>query len=351
MSRSAEVAPAATAITTSPVDVIVPVHGATEALRRCLDAVWRHAPPPHRLVLAVDGSQDDDLEALLDPAAERGDAVILRGSERRGFAATVNRGLDASRPGADVVLLNSDTEVTPGWLSKLQRAATSRPRVATVTPLSNHATICSVPKPLVENLIPVGHDVDSFGRLVERVAAPAYPEIPTGVGFCLYVRRAALEEVPRFDEAYGMGYGEEVDFCRTLSDLGFVHLADDATFVYHEGGASFGPAALGLRRRAGRRLARRHPGFRRDLVRFLDDDPLAPIRDRIVRALAQEPKAGAPGPRAPQRRILHLVHGWPPRSVNIIISTLMCVPRDAGVTVRCVDKRPPAGPHGTERTR
>lgn len=45
----------------------------------------------------------------------------------------------------DVVLLNSDTEVTRNWLSKIQNCAYSKPAVATVTPLSNNATLASVP--------------------------------------------------------------------------------------------------------------------------------------------------------------------------------------------------------------
>ncbi len=45
----------------------------------------------------------------------------------------------------DVVLLNSDTEVPTGWLSRLTAQAYAHPRIATVSPFSNNATICSYP--------------------------------------------------------------------------------------------------------------------------------------------------------------------------------------------------------------
>ena len=98
---------------------------------------------------------------------------MLRLPARRGFAAASNAGIAAGR--GDVVLLNSDTHVTVGWLEKLRAAALSAPDIGTVTPFSNQATICSLPRFLAENTVPAGHDVDSFGALVECVSARERP--------------------------------------------------------------------------------------------------------------------------------------------------------------------------------
>jgi GT2 family glycosyltransferase len=110
----------------------------------------------------------------------------------------------------DVVLLNSDTIVTARWLDKLIDASVSSGDIGTVTPLSNNATLCYVPRAFEENLIPTGFDVESFADLVERVSARSYPRLPTGVGVCLFIRRALLDDIGFFDaERYGLGYGEE----------------------------------------------------------------------------------------------------------------------------------------------
>jgi glycosyltransferase involved in cell wall biosynthesis/GT2 family glycosyltransferase len=294
-----------------PVDVIVPVYGAAAEFTRCLASVAASTDlARHRLVVVLDGRGQIEVERALEPVARRVGAglLVLQNPERRGFVGSVNRGMASST--RDVVLLNSDTVVTEGWLDKLQSAAYSAADIATVTPFSNNATICSIPRFLAVNAVPAGHDVDSFARLVERAAAREYPRIPTGVGVCIYIKRRALDTVGTFDEAaFGLGYGEESDFCMRALAAGFVHVVDDATFIYHAGQRSFGAADQRHRVRAAeRRMRRRHPAYRATIAEFMREDPLREARGRIVRALGGG-TAGAPAP-----RVLHVVHGWPPFS-------------------------------------
>ena len=229
----------------SGIDVVVPVYRAAEALDRCLATLLRHTTlPPHRLIVVVDGPQPEDVEEILTRRLEdRSDDIrLIRLPARSGFVAAVNRGMsDSSR---DVVLLNSDTEVTADWLDKLQSAAYSAPDIATVTPLSNSATICSLPEFLEDNFLPAGISTNTMGAIVEQVTQRERPRLPTGVGVCLYIRRATLDTVGLFDEArFGIGYGEENEFCIRASAAGFEHIADDATFIFHRGQQSFGADA------------------------------------------------------------------------------------------------------------
>ena len=214
-----------------------------------------------------------------------------------------------SASSGDVVLLNSDTIVTPRWLEKLIDASLSSGDIGTVTPLSNNATLCSVPRPFEENLIPTGFDVESFAALVEGVSMRAYPRLPTGVGVCLFVRRALLDDIGGFDaERFGRGYGEENDFCMRALARGWLHIADDATFIAHAGHRSFGSSRAALQRAAARTLARLHPSYMPAIARFMKEDPLAPVRERIDRALRKPSPRAVRGP----RKVVHLVHGWPP---------------------------------------
>ncbi len=293
-----------------PVDVVLPVYGAFELLERCLASLGRHTDlQRHGLLLSLDGPGQEQAERLarrLLPAGAGWQA--LQAPQRGGFVAAANRGLRASR--RDVVLLNSDTEVTPGWLEKLQAAACSSPAVASATPFCNDATLCSLPRPFVANRLPRGLDVDGFARLVESASQREYPRLPTGVGVCLYLRRRALDLVGLLDEgAFGLGYGEENDWCWRALQAGFVHVLDDATFVFHAGGGSFGPARAALQRRAARALARRHPDYLATIAAFTRADPLAEARSRVL-ARVEAPR---PAHRAPQR-VLHVVHGWPPEA-------------------------------------
>jgi GT2 family glycosyltransferase/glycosyltransferase involved in cell wall biosynthesis len=287
------------------VDVIIPVYGAAEELARCLESVVVETDlGRHGLLVVADGPQDAATEAVL--ARFAGHLQLLRNERRLGFVGSVNRGMAAST--RDVVLLNSDTVVTPRWLEKLCDAAASSGDVGTVTPLSNHATLVSVARPFEENLLPSGHDAASFAAVIERASQRTYPPLPTGVGVCLYIRRALLDDVGSFDAAhFGLGYGEENDFCLRALARGWLHLADDATFIEHAGHRSFGSARTTLQRKAARTLSALHPRYMATVAKFMKDDPLAPVRARIAAAL-HPPRAHT----RPPARVVHLVHGWPP---------------------------------------
>ncbi|HWW60795.1 MAG TPA: glycosyltransferase, partial [Thermoanaerobaculia bacterium] len=280
------------------VDVIIPVYGAADDLRRCLESVFAE---PRRVLLVVDGPQDAAVESAI---ATYPRARVLRNERRRGFVASANRGMRESA--GDVVLLNSDTVVTPRWLEKMVEAAASNADIGTVTPLSNHATLVSVPRGFEENLLPGGYDATSFGALVERVSARDYPRLPTAVGVCMYIRRALLDAIGYFDEQnFGLGYGEENDFCMRATKSGWLHIADDATFIYHAGHRSFAASRKQLQRKAAATLQRLHPDYMKLIANFMKTDPLTEVRARILQSLGQ--RAASDG-----QRIVHLVHGFPP---------------------------------------
>src|SRR5436305_5172538 len=228
-----------------PVEVVVPVAGAAAEFARCAESILARTDlGKHSLVLVLDGEQPAATEERVArlAAAHLGQVLVLRNAARQGFVVSVNRGMSES-PAADrdVVLLNSDTQVTARWLEKLQAAAYSASEIATATPFSNSATICSLPRFLETNTLPAGRDVDSLAALVEARSRHAYPRLPTGVGVCLYIKRKALSQLGLFDAAsFGQGYGEESEWCLRALKAGYAHVLDDATFIFHEGQRSFG---------------------------------------------------------------------------------------------------------------
>jgi GT2 family glycosyltransferase/glycosyltransferase involved in cell wall biosynthesis len=289
------------------VDVIVPVAGAPEAFARCLDSLLAHTDLERdRLVIVLDGPQPPETHERVEREGREG-ILVLESPERQGFVVSVNRGMSSSD--RDVILLNSDTRVTAGWVGKLQEAAYSAPEIATVTPFSNSATICSLPRFLETNALPAGWDDDRFGRLVESRSLRVYPRLPTGVGVCLYIKRKVLDAVGLLDEkSFGEGYGEESELCMRALKAGYAHVLDDATFIFHEGQRSFGARRGGRVRSAHRAMRRLHPEYMATVARFLRDDPIRPLRERVVSGLLP-PRS--PRPHGPER-VLHLVHGWPP---------------------------------------
>ena len=119
-------------------DVVVPVYRGVASTRACLRSVLEHSGAAlGRLVIVDDASPEPAMQPML---AELRDAepriVLIRNEQNVGFVSSANRGL--SLRARDVVLLNSDTVVTPGWLDELTSVAESSDRIAAVVPLSNN---------------------------------------------------------------------------------------------------------------------------------------------------------------------------------------------------------------------
>jgi GT2 family glycosyltransferase len=286
--------------------IIVPVFNAFPEALACLESVVRCTDRPCRILVVDDASTTGGFAAALPPAVRQWPGLTLLRNERNlGFVGVCNRGMREA--GADdVVLLNSDTLVTPGWLRKLREAAYSRPRVATVTPLTNNGVVASVPLFLEDNALPAGYTVDEFAALVEEAAHRERPLLPTCVGFCTYIRREALAEVGVFDEErFGRGYGEENDFSCRAQARGFADLLDDATFVFHRGQCSFGKARDELSRRHMAVLDRLHPDYRARVQAFVESNPLRAIQRRIHEAMFRRWLTAAP------RSVLHILHQPP----------------------------------------
>jgi len=258
-----------------PADVVVTVHGAREETLACLASVRAALPPPSRLVVVDDASPDAELAAALDELARRRRIRLIRHAEPLGFPASANAGLLACR-GRDVVLLNSDTLVAPGWLPGLRAAAYSTPHTGTATPLSNSATILSYPGPAGSNPVPDATETARLAALAQRANAGIVVEIPVGIGFCMYMRRDCVDAVGLFRTGlFAQGYGEENDFCLRARHLGWRHVAAAGVFVAHAGGRSFGPAGQALRQRNEAILNRLHPGYDRMIADWIAADRLA----------------------------------------------------------------------------
>ncbi|HEY2864977.1 MAG TPA: glycosyltransferase [Casimicrobiaceae bacterium] len=286
-----------------PIDIVVPVYNAANDLERCIGSVLEHTTGDYRLIVIDDASPDPAVRAYLSRLdTRRLPQLLMLANERNlGFTLNANRGVDAARPDSDVVLLNSDTVVTRGWLDALARCAASDPSIGTITPFSNNAEICSLPRFCENNPWPASADPDTMALALERAAVPTYPDLPTGVGFCLYIRRQLIAAIGMFDPVFGLGYGEENDLCMRAAAAGFRNVLCEDAFVLHLGGSSFGDKRADLAERNMRILLERHPRYL-DVVReYIAADPVRPLRELALsqyRILSE----AVPG-------VLHVAHG------------------------------------------
>lgn len=264
-----------------PIVVVVPVYRDCELTRACLasamPAVLRH--PRARLLAINDASPDAEMDnTLANEAVRWGERlVVLRNHANLGFVKTANRGIRHD-PTADVVLLNNDVILPDRWLERLVEDAGGLPDAGTVTPLSNNTTISSFPNFLAENTNPLQLDLERIDEAFQ-VARLNPVEAPTGIGFCMYIKRQCLTEVGELSEqSFGTGYGEENDFCQRALQKGWKSYISPNLYVHHRGGVSFGDQRTKRIRHADRILDRRYPSYHSDVQEFVAKDDLRSAR-------------------------------------------------------------------------
>ena len=271
------------------VAVVIPVYGGMEVTQTCLAAVFATVPAGTAIIVVDDASPDPALVGWLDGLQRARRIRLIRHPQNRGFPAAANSGLRAAgklgKP-HDVVLLNSDAEVTPGWLEALRAVVHAAADIGSATPLSNDASILSYPKvsPAPEYANPILRGAE-LARIA-RQAASANPglavDIPTGVGFCLYLRHECLRATGVFrEDVFAQGYGEENDFCLRARHLGWRHVGVPGVYVAHLGGQTFGASTQALITRNLAVLEAMHPGYHALIAAFERADPLAAARRKL----------------------------------------------------------------------
>jgi predicted glycosyltransferase/GT2 family glycosyltransferase len=292
--------------TSTAAEVVICVHDALEDVRRCLASIVAHTDARHRLVLVDDASGPECRDELARFAGSHDAVTLLRHEERLGYTRSANRGL--RQASADfVVLLNSDTIVTPDWLERLLECAASDPWIGIVGPLSNSATFQSVPERKtsgqgwVRNTLPAEWGPDDVAAAIDAIAPRAFPRVGVLNGFCFGITRAVIEEIGYFDEvSFPDGYGEEVDYCLRATKAGFALAVADHAYVYHAANRSYGPEQREALKSASREAhLRKHKAkrIRAAIAKTAKEPTLAMMRAGVALILREAPHA--PSPAAP----------------------------------------------------
>jgi len=262
------------------VTVIVPIHGDYDATRCCLEGLRRELTSDHNAILVDDATPDPGIAKYLAQLNLEPHIRILTNTRNLGFTGSVNRAL-ALVTQDDIIVLNSDTIVPPRFVGRLAAAARSSPDIGTVTPLSNNGELTSFPIPHVANRLGSRDDVERIDKIAAEINAGLIVDIPSGIGFCLYIRRQCLESVGSLSEIFSPGYLEDADFCLRARQLGFRNVCAPSVYVGHAGSKSFGLKKRSLVVRNLAELERRFPNHRMDCAAFMAADPLRKARQAI----------------------------------------------------------------------
>ncbi|MFG1463061.1 glycosyltransferase [Xanthobacter sp. DSM 24535] len=268
--------------------ILIPVYDDVAATKRCIDSVLAHRPSPQtRVLLVADDPPDSALRAYLSSLAEPG-LEVLHNPLNLGFVGAVNRGI-AATPHGDILLLNADTVVPAGFAQRLRATAYGSPDIGTVVPLSNNGEFVSLPVPFRANPLPSLVEIDRIDESAQRVNSGMVIDLPSGIGFCLYLTRRCLNDVAQLSGGWGRGYLEDADLCLRARAFGWRNVCATDIYVGHEGTRSFKEEKRGLVVRNLKRIGVAFPAYEAACGSFVAADPLRTARAAIEAELSPPP--------------------------------------------------------------
>ncbi len=212
-----------------------------ELLPKFLPSVLRYTPNQLGEVVVVDNCSIDSSLKVLEEQFPEVRTIVF--DENYGFALGYNNALkkiDAQY----YVLLNSDVEVSEGWLQPLVELLDNNEQIAAVQP-----KIRSYNEP---NKFEYGGAAGGFldklgypycnGRMLNKVEEDRgqYNKLQSvfwASGACLLVRANLFNEMEGFDASF-WAHMEEIDLCWRLKNRGYQIYYQPQSIVYHLGGGS-----------------------------------------------------------------------------------------------------------------
>eukprot|EP00963_Diacronema_lutheri_P009139 scaffold818_cov388-Pavlova_lutheri.AAC.15 len=325
------------------VTIILPVSDGYSHLSNVLNDLERNTDVSSHILLVDDQPRDVRVCKLVRAwtAARHTNGTLTaellqNRAKERGFVDAVNSAFPrAIEIGNHVILLNTDVRLPKDWASRLLEPILLDSDIASVTPMSNDATIFSVPvlgrkaKLIDGHVKMLDHVAQDWSRRSQVV------EAPTGVGFCMAMNIKYLLKIPAFDTVFRPGYGEEVDWCRRASSFGGKHVGLASLFVGHAGGGTFGAVRKKRLIRAHSEIINtRYPEFDREVKSFIAKDPLAIPRLAMAIAWAKTQTTG------PSK--IYIAHPWGGGAYRWLQNELRTEIRQGGMPIVLkVGKQPP----------
>ncbi len=215
--------------------IIILTHKQLDLTKLCLESIEAHTPESHEIIIVDNASTDGTLDYLRRYESAHSNVHVIANKENLGFAGGNNQGLALSR-GEYVLLLNNDTVVTDGWLSRMLATLKNHPEAGLVGPMSNFVSgpqlISEVPYKNMEQM-------HQFAKQIAEKNSGQTAESFRLVGFCLMARRAVIDRIGGLDERFGSGNFEDDDFCVRAAIAGFKSLIAKDVFIHHVGGQTF----------------------------------------------------------------------------------------------------------------
>lgn len=208
-------------------DLIIVSYNSKKYLSLCLNSIkdFTGAPSNYRVWVVDNASQDGSIAYIQSVTG----IYPIFNRVNRGYGAACNQGILRGQ-GRYLVLLNSDTQVTPGWLLPLVKTFQDDSRTAVVGPrlvtpdgyIAGAGVVGTYTHPVIRG----------WGEPDEPWRYDKTMEVLSVSGCCMLLRRDLLPALGLFDEAY-FHYFEETDYCYRARLQGFKVIYCPDSIVMH----------------------------------------------------------------------------------------------------------------------
>jgi GT2 family glycosyltransferase/glycosyltransferase involved in cell wall biosynthesis len=222
------------------VSIVIPVYNALTLAKQCVQSIYEHGSALTFEIIVVDNGSAPDVEQwLLEEERTHANLRYMRYEEPLGFARSVNAGADVAT-GDVLIILNSDTLVTPGWMDELHGVLMADLTLGALTPATNHS---GEPAQMDYGTVdlPATKAIATFARCTARQKKPPSTlYLPQRLTFfCVALRRSVWLEFNGLDEDFRVGNYEDDDLCLRLRVSGYRLGVARHVFVYHHNNATF----------------------------------------------------------------------------------------------------------------
>ncbi|NOY77249.1 MAG: glycosyltransferase [Calditrichaeota bacterium] len=214
--------------------IVIVTYHSERTLGTTLKSIYENTTIPYEIII-VDNASKKDVQDVIEELDIQLPVSVIRNSENLGFSKACNQGIRQAK-GDYIVLLNPDTAVTSDWLSRMLRHFS--PDTGAVGPISNYAAGLQNYIHYVDPKWQGDFPLEKLAELIARQNVRKSVETKLLIGFCMMIRREAIEKVGLLDEELFLG-NDDLDYSLRLREAGYTLKIATDTFVYHEGQHSF----------------------------------------------------------------------------------------------------------------
>lgn len=231
-------------------DIIVPTFGQEDYTLRCFESL-RKCTDDYRLVWVDNASSTVSRQRVMKEFLKHPNRLPVWNDDNLAFVGGVNVALellhDVYESEAEyVVILNNDTEVTKKWLDRMIYVMETNKRVMAVGPLTSTDGSWQG----YNNALPrLGADKvpESFEKMTHQQRndflwneyGHRYRPVEMIAFFCTVFRRSVFDLVGRLDTRFGLGFGDDDDYCRMIKKLGHLVAVAYGVYVFHNHRTTF----------------------------------------------------------------------------------------------------------------